>query len=188
LPGKRPAEAFHAFVEPLQDALSCLAQAKVTVSAGGVNVAGRVHALTVNNDQSIRLKAKPLLLRVRMQYEIIQDDRPDYGPWRVTTRGYSHEVQLTSGEAVVSWHWHPDSTVQEPHIHNGSTQLAADAVLSRRHHIPTDRVSLESVVRFCLDDLGVEPLRDNWDEVLTLRESMFKLHRSWASYPQTVEE
>lgn len=138
-----------------------------------------MHALVVNNDQPIKLKGGPLLLWVRMKYEIIADQRDGYGPWRVSTRGYIYEVQVTSGEAVISWHWHPTSKVQGPHIHTGSTQLAEDAVLSNKHHTPTGRVSLESVVRHCIDDLKVEALRTDYDRVLALREGLFKLHRSW---------
>lgn len=172
-----------AFLEPIQDAVSCLAQAKVTVSPGGQNVDGRVHGLTVNLDRPVKLKGQPLLLRVRMQYEIIRAEDPERGPWRVTTHGYAHEVQQSDGQAVISWHWHPTTQMSEPHIHAGTTQLADEAVLSRRHHIPTDRVSLESVVRFCIAELGAEPLRDDWEKILDLNEGLFKLHRSWACYP-----
>lgn len=160
----------------------------MTVSVGGKFAIGRVHALTVNNDRPIELKNARLLLRARMQYEIVEDERPDYGPWRVTTRGYAHEVQLSSGQAVLSWHWHPDTGLLQPHIHAGSTQLANDAVLSRKHHIPTDRISLESVARFCIKEMAAEPVREDWDNVLALHEGMFKLHRSWATYPLPTED
>ncbi|MCC5574443.1 hypothetical protein IMZ11_02155 [Microtetraspora sp. AC03309] len=179
MPGRTKAEAFRAFQEPLHDALSCVAHAKVTVSPGGQNTSDRVHALVVNDDKPIKLKGQQLLLWVRMKYEIIPDDRDGYGPWRVTTRGYVYEVQSASGEAVMSWHWHPTSKMRDPHIHAGHTQLADDAVLSRKHHTPTGRVSLESVVRFCLEDLQADHLRNDWDKVLALREGLFKLHRSW---------
>lgn len=172
-----------AFLEPIQDAVSCVAQGKITVSPGGQHASGPVHALTVNFDQPAKLKAKPLLLRVRMQYAIIRVESPERGPWRVTTHGYAHEVQQSDGQAVISWHWHPSTQLSEPHIHAGSTQLAEEAVLSRRHHIPTDRVSLEGVVRFCIAELGAEPRRDDWEKILDLNEGLFKLHRSWSCYP-----
>ncbi len=33
-------------------------------------------------------------------------------------------------------------------------------------HLPTGVVSLASIVRFLIEEIGVEPNRDDWDEVL----------------------
>lgn len=170
-------------MEPIKDTLSCVARAKVTLSAGGWGRVGVVHALTVNNNDPLRLRGTPLLLRVRMQYEIVRVDETGELPWRCTTHGYDYEVQLSSGEAVVSYHWHPASKTKMPHLHIGRTQLASGAVLSHKVHVPTDRVSVESVVRSCITEYGVEPMHDDWDEILTLREGAFKLYRSWGTYP-----
>ncbi|HUG16929.1 MAG TPA: hypothetical protein VMM78_18115 [Thermomicrobiales bacterium] len=35
-----------------------------------------------------------------------------------------------------------------------------------RAHIPTGQVFIDDVVRFAIADLGVEPLRSDWDSVL----------------------
>jgi hypothetical protein len=70
--------------------------------------------------------------------------------------------------------------MQRPHVHLGQTQLRDDAVLSYKAHHPTDRVSLESIVRACITEYGVQPLRPNWEEVLRLREEQFKLWRRWS--------
>jgi hypothetical protein len=182
LPGRTADEAFRAFVEPLAETVSCIAQAKITVSPGGRSVIGRVHALTVNNDVPLAMRGKGrsrLLLWLRMQYEFISVDKPDHDPYKVSTRGYMYEIQSASGQAVVSWHWHPGSKMKEPHVHMGRTQLADDAVLSNRDHIATGRVSMESVVRTCIAELGVPARREDWDQVLALHEGLFKLHRSW---------
>jgi hypothetical protein len=119
-------------VEPLKDIVSCVARAKINLSHGGWGVVGKIHALTVNRDQPITLKCRPvLLLKIGMLYEIIRtEDRPERGPWRISTRGYMYEVQTASGELVWSYHWHPTGKVGSPHGHVGHTQLAADAVLS----------------------------------------------------------
>lgn len=119
-----------------------------------------------------------------MKYEIIPVEGDGQEPWRVTTHGYSHELQESNGQAVISWHWHPDSRVQDPHIHMGSTQLSDDAVISRRTHLPTDRVSLESVVRACIDEFGATPARDDYDKILSMNEGAFKLYRTWGPFPR----
>jgi len=73
LPGRDPREAVDAFLEPLRDTLSCIARAKITLSPGGWGETGRVHALTVNYDQPIKLKCRPgLMLRVGMLYELVR--------------------------------------------------------------------------------------------------------------------
>jgi len=120
------------------------------------------------------------MLRVGMLYEIVANDQARQEPLRVSTRGYDYELQVSSGELVWSYHWHPGTRVVRPHIHLGRTQLAPDAVLSSKAHHPTDRISLESVVRACITEYGAQPLRDDWDKVLALREGQFKLYRSWS--------
>jgi hypothetical protein len=181
LPGRNPREAADAFLDPLKDAVSCVARAKITLSAGGWAKTGKVHGLTINDDQPIKLKCRPALrLRIGMLYEIVRTDEPERQPWRVSTRGYAYEMQTESGELVWSYHWHPSSTVSNPHAHLGHTQLAEDAVLSQKTHHPTGRVSLESVIRACITEYGVAALRDDWDKTLALREGDFQLYRTWS--------
>jgi hypothetical protein len=184
LPGRNPREAVDAFLEPLRDALSCIARVKITLSPGGYGLRGKTHALTVNDDKPIKLRYPPktpvLMLRVCMQYEVVPNDQVGQESWRVSTRGYDYELQSSSGELIWSYHWHPGTRVQRPHIHVGRTQLAEDAVMSSKAHHPTDRVSLESIVRACITEYGAEPLKDDWDKTLALREGLFKLYRRWS--------
>lgn len=73
----------------------------------------------------------------------------------------------TDGREVISFHWHPqgNSPITYPHFH-----LGAGAQIGRRElqncHIPTETMSLERVLRFAIEELGVEPLRDDWDDVV----------------------
>ncbi|WP_157610005.1 hypothetical protein [Spirillospora albida] len=168
----------------MQDTLSCVAKAKITLSEGGYTTVGRVHGLTLNRNEAVKPKgAHHLLLRVQMQYEIVPVDEPGRDPWRVTTRAYNHEVQNSSGEGVVSYHWHPQSRVKDPHVHLGHTQLAKDVVLHNKLHIPTARLSLEGVIRHCIEELQVKPLRDDWDPVLATRKADFEAFRKWNQSP-----
>jgi hypothetical protein len=181
LPGRSPREAVDAFLEPLQDAISCVARAKITLSPGGRGEPGKIHGLTVNEDEPIKLKCKPvLMLRIGMLYEIVQTNEPGRLQWRVSTRGYAYEMQTASGELVWSYHWHPTSRVMNPHAHLGHTQLAEDAVLYQKAHNPTGRVSLEGVIRACITEYGAAHMRDDWDKTLALREGDFQLYRSWS--------
>jgi len=51
--------------------------------------------------------------------------------------------------------------------------------VSRRHHVPTGRVSLEAVVRFLIVELGVTLRRDDWEDVLADGERRFAERRTW---------
>jgi hypothetical protein len=183
LPGRNPREAVDAFLEPLKDIVSCVARAKIMLSRDGRGMTGRIHALTVNNDQPIALQCgQPrVLLKIGMWYEIVRaGERTEHGLWRVSTRGYMYEMQTSSGELVWSYHWHPTSKVQNPHAHIGHAQLRPEAVLSYKAHHPTGRISLESVIRTCIAEYGASPLRTDWAEILDARESDFATYRSWS--------
>ena len=171
-----------AFLEPIQEAVSCIARAKISLSPNGRAMEGRIHALTLNSNQPLALKCRPvLLLKIGMQYEIVRmQEAADRGPWRVSTRGYMYELQTASGELVWSYHWHPTSKVHSPHAHLGHTQLAPDAVLSYKAHYPTGRISLESVIRICITEYGVTPMSESWEKILAARESDFEAHRTWS--------
>ena len=81
-----------------------MARAKIKLSHDGRAGIGMIHGLTLNDDESVILTCRPrLLLKVRMLYEIVRtEDRPDRGPWRVSTRAYMYELQTASGELVWS--------------------------------------------------------------------------------------
>jgi hypothetical protein len=119
------------------------------------------------------------MLRVGLKYEIMPNENEGQERWRISARAYDYELQSSSGELVWSYHWHPTSRMRRPHIHLGRTQLRDDAVLSYKAHHPTERMSLESIVRTCITEYDVRPLREDWAKVLDLREGQFKLWRSW---------
>jgi hypothetical protein len=169
-------------MRPLQDAVSCVARAKISLSPGGRGVTGKIHSLTLNQNTPLSLRCRPaLLLKIGMLYEIVRtEDRPERGTWRVSTRGYMYEMQTASGELIWSYHWHPASKVRGPHAHIGHTQLAPDAVLSYKAHHPTGRISLESVIRTCISEYGVTPMNPKWAEILDTREGDFEEYRSWS--------
>lgn len=42
------------------------------------------------------------------------------------------------------------------------------------HHLPTGYVPFEEVLRFCIADLGVPPLAEDWDQILRDTYEQFK--------------
>ena len=192
MPGRTPYEAYSAFVTPLANALSCVARVKILCSAGGKTSLGRVHRLYLGGNEAgdhVKLAGDVRLeLRARMRYEIIEDERKDYGPYRIRTRAYEYSLRQQNGQAVLEYHWHPDGVSHEvrPHIHLGSTQLRPEAVLTNKDHTLSGRMTLESVIRQAIN-YGVEPLHDDWDDRLTGAETPHLLYRSWHANPSAEQ-
>ncbi|MFY1688044.1 hypothetical protein [Plantactinospora sp. WMMB782] len=188
MPGRTPYEAFSAFVTPLADALKCVTWPKVATSPGGTALLDRKHNLHLTgpqgeNDGYLLLRGEDdLEFRARMFYQIIEDRREGYGPYRCTTLGYDYSVRKPDGAAVVDYHWHPIGLSHErrPHIHLGSSQLRPDAVLSNKQHMLTGRTTLESVIRNLIG-LGVRPRYPDWAAQLDICEGPHILYRTWTN-------
>ena len=85
--------------------------------------------------------------------------------WRARTTGYYYHFRERNGPEVILFHWHPlPGQVQFPHLHmaGGAGSIAIDA----RRHIPTGPLSLHAVVRFAIAELGVRPLRQDWESIV----------------------
>lgn len=184
--GRNPTEAFSAFVEPLTNALACITQVRYEVTEGGRKTVGGPHGLYLtgmkNNEGYAALGGEAHLeFRARMFYEIITDDRPDYGPYRVKTLSYDYSLRTADSRGVIDYHWHPTGKSHEvrPHIHIGTAQLADDAVLAKKDHILCGRITLEEVIRNAIG-LGTKTLVAKWDDRLVESEGPHKLFRSWS--------
>ena len=80
----------------------------------------------------------------------------------------SYRVEIGGDE--VSYHWHPtgSSRVITPHMHIVSAmRLASNGKPIGELHLPTGMVSLAAIVKFLIEELGVEPNRPDWERILT---------------------
>jgi hypothetical protein len=123
-----------------------------------------------------------LHLFAAVQYEVVQTDDRDRGPWKVSTRKYMYHVVTDDMTEVILFHWHLDgkSSQQGPHLHVGGSQLMSNAVVSHKTHVPTGRVSLESVVELLMRESGVLPIRSDWEQVLDDSAARFQAWRTWS--------
>lgn len=178
--GRTPALAVHAFVDPLQRALSCITDQPVTV-AGGYHPSPEPHTLTLARGEPVGLRGDARLsLTIAHQYRVREDEGPR-GPWRVSTAAYRYTLSDAEGREILAYHWHPwpGMRVTWPHLH-----LEAGAQVGRqdlaRAHLPTGRVAIEDVLALAIAELGVRPLRADWREVLDESLEGFRLWRTWA--------
>lgn len=170
----------------MANALSCVIRhPQPSVTPGGKSEKGRQHGILLTGDANggyARLSGKHgLEMLARLRYEIVPDDRDSYGPLRVTTKAYDYSIQTADKSKIIDFHWHPagSSCVTFPHCHIGGAQLRDDAVLTRKMHVPTGRITLEYAIRFAVE-IGCEPHNDRWEKVLEGTEAPHLQFRSWS--------
>lgn len=70
---------------------------------------------------------------------------------------------------------------RHPHLHIGAAMLSPRTPMFpgafHKKHVPTDRVSIERVVRFAIEELDVPPLRRNWSDILDRGQRRFDVDR-----------
>lgn len=175
MPGRTPHDAFSAFMEPLESAASVLGKAKITVSPGGRTVAGTDHSWTLNGGRGYT--SRGWHFEAAMMYRIVEDD--ERGPWRVRTLGYRYRLAVPPGQDVFRMHWHPGgrSDVEYPHVHLALAPV--DAVGDTlKQHMQVPRQTFENAIRWAVNT-GMEPARQDWEELLAQAERDHLKYRSW---------
>jgi len=173
----------------MQQALSCVTRSAIQVSPGGYEESrpdSPPHALLLNRGKPVDLQgASRAQLHVQMEYAVVRSEDADRGRYKVSTRAYRYHVLTQDGTEALLFHWHPggNSTQKRPHVHLGNSLLGRDAVISRKAHVPTGRVALESVIRFLVDEYQVVPLREDHEQILEACLLRFERWRTWSLTP-----
>jgi hypothetical protein len=72
--------------------------------------------------------------------------------------------------------------IRFPHLHIGPALLGDQDVLRPKDlhhaHIPTERVSLEAIVRLAITEFGVTPIKAGWEALLEQSEEAFRQNRT----------
>lgn len=156
--------------------MSCVTTAQLYVP--GSKSPGDVEALALSKDP-LRLRSALIdggvQLRIGQQFRLVSETPTT---WHVSTNAYFYRLNDGAGSELISWHWHPQTGMPYPHLH------VSAGVLDRRAHLPSGRVSIESVLRLLLTDLEVPPTRehaDDYTQILEEAEAKFIAHRRWHS-------
>jgi hypothetical protein len=175
--GSKPKDAVKAFVEPIQDALGCFVDGKVSVDRYDDDNEG---VLTVNRGDSFKLRGPgKLSLTVSMRYRL--DHLPDdkiRGPWKVHTSGWMYRILNAQQHPIIEYHWHPisDSHERRPHAHVANADGA-------KPHIPTGRVMIEDVLHCALQYGAIPRAPAKWRTVETGNRAKFLLGATWGMGP-----
>ena len=136
--------------------------------AGGYHPSPVPHRLAMNGGVPVGLGGPGhLMLRLQQHYRIEETESPG-SPWRVDVVEYYYSVHDAEEREVLLYHWHPrgSSSVTSPHLHLGhGAQVGRSDV--REAHLPTGDVSLSAVIRVLIEEMGVRPLRSDWESILT---------------------
>ena len=169
-------EAVQSFQNVNNDLLSCVTAGRLTVPSRDRFRVDQEYSLGLNRGRAISdLRSEiGLDLKILMRF-IIREARTQYGGrFRVQVSEYYYQVGLRSGQEVMAFHWTPIELEANyrtyPHLHIGSALLSNSSPISdfARLHIPTGQISLSSVIRMLIEELDVQPRRDNWRELLTI--------------------
>ncbi len=171
MPARTARQAVDEFLQPLQQAISCISHAVILRGAGE----GDNRSFMTLSDRWVPLRGRnPLQLSLLHTYTVTEGE----GGWVVRSAGYSYQIRDEAEREIIAYHWDPEGLgVPHPHLH--LRRLTAPIDLSKCH-IPTGRVSLEAVVRFLIAELGVTPLREDWQPLLERNEREFVQKRTWA--------
>jgi hypothetical protein len=89
--------------------------------------------------------------------------------------GYLYRIGfgVEGSQELLAYHFDPhneQSGSQEPHLHVGRSAYrplsTAPVQNFHKRHIPTGHVTFPMVVRFLIEELGVDPINPNWERVL----------------------
>lgn len=179
-------EAYRRYIAPLRRFLGCITQQRLTINDRSPLLINTPYAIALNEMNPVRLQGDvPLWLTVGQRFQLVSlgADVPR-GKFTVHTLSYLYALSTTTGEELFAFHYTDVSpgTVTFPHFHIGSALLGATLPLRsgtlHKAHIPTGRVSIESVIRLLIVEFGITPITRDWEEMLRTAEDAFNTHRS----------
>ena len=132
----------------------------------------------MGDPRAIPLRPAPWHLALSQQITVVRDRK---GNWNLRMLQYNYRIQ--GGPDLASdWYfrfeyksrevldsWHPQSHLHLPVLLNCGTKRMD---LSRVH-VPTGQVTLEEIIRFLIQELGVKARVKDWDSALRISEEKF---------------
>jgi hypothetical protein len=85
--------------------------------------------------------------------------------WWVEVVAYSY-ILGQDGRELIVYHWHPSgrSSITGPHLHVPRRRPYRRRWIGKVH-LPTGVIRLADVVAFAIEDLGAQPLREDWERL-----------------------
>ena len=170
--GRTPSEAVNNFLEPLQQARSCVTDVVINI-AGGYHPSATPHVLLIGAGDTVPVRSvsRALSIKVSQHYRVVEAES-QLGPWKVQTAAYNYML-LDGAQEVFAYHWHPSGEPSWPHLHVYASDFA-------RAHFPTGRIAIEEFLRLLIVEFDVTPLKADWQEVLLRTQAAHEMWRTWS--------
>lgn len=130
----------------------------------------RLAFLPAGGAATLRTRGREGRIVLSAQCDVAARRQEFHNPWRGANL-VAYRIEI--GRGAISYHWHPlgPSRVATPHLHvKASRDMAPGATAVEKLHFPTGPVSLAAIVRFLIEEVGVQPNRADWDRVLAAAE------------------
>jgi len=177
----------------MNKALRCIARQRGFVvkelSAG--LIPEQTYSVTLNDMNSVPLSSTPRVFLVAGQTIRVYPWHPDVPDEQYQVQGLSYTYSFTMNAAGkedellrFEWRREPDSSIPYPrgHLHVGPALLVSPTPIRpgdfHKAHIPTKRLSFESIVRFAITELKVRPQQATWETTLDASEAAFEEHKT----------
>jgi hypothetical protein len=113
--------------------------------------------MVLTDYQAVWLSEQPMALG-RHHTLTVQQELHASLAGQVRVRRYNYRIADARGQEIVAYHYHPGW--------HGYHHLHAPRGPLPKAGYPTGEVGPSQVIRFCIDELAVPPLRDDWSSVL----------------------
>jgi hypothetical protein len=154
----------------------CLCYERITLHPLSKRPDGLGFVIETGRFQPVPLRSRPSLWLTAAQQIDWRERQSDTDRPGFHIAGYTYRIgQGEEGrDELLAYHWDPYSSASgssEPHVHIGASAFRPVQAGRLRHfhkrHIPTGHVTFPTVVRFLIEELGVEPVNPNWERILT---------------------
>jgi hypothetical protein len=180
LAARTPTEAVEDFLTRLRPCLARVTNEQLQLSPRSHEVTQEPHSATLGRGQITKLRGdRRLGLTIGFQYRVVRTKEAGRKLWRVSMLGYAHSITDEYGAEIVTFHWQPAGRIDFPHVHIGTIALNDGGLFDRRAHIPTGRVIVEQVLRFAIEEFGVDA-SDGWQQVFTEAQAYYEESRTWS--------
>ncbi len=159
----------------MQRAVACVSRAVVIQGRPSANA---LSFLALSEDLA-PLRGRPRLALSFLHSFALRPLEADPSTSVVRSAAYFYQLHQQDGTEVIAFHWHPGRLGRVPFAHLHVESRIGPGLIERKRHVPSGRVPFEAVVRFAIEELGVSPLRGDWQRVLHSGVAAFDLGRWW---------
>jgi len=180
--GRAPAEAVERYRAQFVETVRCIAHGSRASSRERRYEVDQEYTIALNRSEPLQLRSSPgRYLSASQRFRVARNEGGSTGPFLAYTIEYWYQFLFDDEVELLAYHWTPEAFAlgqkTYPHLHIGAAMVSVAAPVFpdtfHKKHVPSGQVSIESVVRFAIEELGVPPLRRDWSDILDRGQRQF---------------